>query len=346
MSKKLISIFMIFLTTLTAYPCSTMSYNDVSSHTWVTKSFDFGNPNGYFFINKKNVYKRSLTFSFGLGKTWTSLYGSITFNQIGRDFPYGGMNEHGLNMEIMWLDETKYPAPKYNQQINESQIIQYILDTAATTEEAIEKIKNVEITPVMAKVHYMVCDVSNECATIEYLNKELVIHKMNKGNERILQNSIYSDMLKNDIREKGKTLRNSEQDLKFIFDNSNLENEVEIVSKSFANLDKVYQPNWTRWQIVYNLNMKKVWFRTMQERNIKSLDLNDYELDCKQSLVEEVIDINSNASGPVKQMIPFSKEINSQMLNSFKEVPSWMRKAGEFYLLINHTCLRNNNSEL
>jgi choloylglycine hydrolase len=34
----------------------------------------------------------------GDGKTisWISKYGSITFNQYGREFPTGGMNEKGL----------------------------------------------------------------------------------------------------------------------------------------------------------------------------------------------------------------------------------------------------------
>ncbi len=41
---------------------------------------------------------------------WTAVYGSISFNQYGKEFPTGGMNEKGLVVELMWLDETKFPA--------------------------------------------------------------------------------------------------------------------------------------------------------------------------------------------------------------------------------------------
>ena len=38
-------------------------------------------------------------------------YGAIFFNQFGREFPMGGMNEAGLVVELMWLDETVFPSP-------------------------------------------------------------------------------------------------------------------------------------------------------------------------------------------------------------------------------------------
>lgn len=35
----------------------------------------------------------------------TSKYGSITFNQYRKEFPIGGMNEKGLVIEALWLNE-------------------------------------------------------------------------------------------------------------------------------------------------------------------------------------------------------------------------------------------------
>ena len=43
------------------------------------------------------------------GPSWRSAHGSITFNQFGRGFPMGGMNEAGVVVELMWLDDTRYP---------------------------------------------------------------------------------------------------------------------------------------------------------------------------------------------------------------------------------------------
>jgi penicillin V acylase-like amidase (Ntn superfamily) len=39
---------------------------------------------------------------------WVSRYGSVTFNQYGCENPTGGMNEAGLVVEQMWLDESAY----------------------------------------------------------------------------------------------------------------------------------------------------------------------------------------------------------------------------------------------
>ena len=54
---------------------------------------------------------------------WTSTYGSATFNQYGREFPMGAMNEAGLVVETMMLDETEYPEADSRPAIN---ILQWI----------------------------------------------------------------------------------------------------------------------------------------------------------------------------------------------------------------------------
>ena len=64
--------------------------------------------------------------------SWVSRYGSVTFNQYGREFPNGGMNEAGLVVELMWLDDTTYPATDGRPALDCLEWIQYQLDTAAT----------------------------------------------------------------------------------------------------------------------------------------------------------------------------------------------------------------------
>lgn len=341
MFKKLM-IFSVIFSSLQAHPCSTVAYEGIDSSPWVIKSFDFSDGQGYAFINKRNIAKKSLTLSTGSGKSWVSKYGSVSFNQISRDFPYGGMNETGLNMEIMWLDSTRYPTTKKSSdQINESQLIQYIIDTAATTKEAVEKIEEVSLVAIMAPVHYMICDVSNECVTVEYLNEKLVVTPMEKGKEQILQNSIYRNTLKYDLRVSGRTPRNSTADINFIFNNKKAQTEEEFVNKSFANLDRLAQENWSRWQIVYNQQTKKIWFRTIKTPIIKSINMAEYELDCLIDPEEKIIDLDSPVSGEVRDhLITHTKEINKKMLDSFKHVPGWMRTLGNAYTSMNHKCVK------
>jgi choloylglycine hydrolase len=77
----------------------------------VAKNYDWSLGDGRLLVNKRGVRKFfSLTGEPALG-AWVSRYGSVTFNQYGQDLPQGGMNEAGLVVEILWLDDTTYPEP-------------------------------------------------------------------------------------------------------------------------------------------------------------------------------------------------------------------------------------------
>ncbi len=88
-------------------------------------------------INKRNVTKTAAAFPPEKPITWTSKYGNITFNQMGREFPYGGINEAGLVIEQMWLDKTRYPVSDNRYGLSELQWIQYQLDNSATINDVI-----------------------------------------------------------------------------------------------------------------------------------------------------------------------------------------------------------------
>src|SRR5581483_9546892 len=108
------------------------------------RNLDWDWENGLVFINARQVQKRA----FVLGPnaaTWTSKYGSVTFNQFGRELPFGGMNEAGLVVENMWLTETQYPAGDSRPEINMLQWIQYQLDTCSTVAEVIENDKRIRL---------------------------------------------------------------------------------------------------------------------------------------------------------------------------------------------------------
>src|SRR5262245_38377345 len=78
----------------------------------IGKSYDWHTPDGMVVINKRGVDKRGMPPADGeRPATWKSRYASITFNQYGRELPQGGMNEAGLVVEIMWLDDTQLAPP-------------------------------------------------------------------------------------------------------------------------------------------------------------------------------------------------------------------------------------------
>ena len=73
------------------------------------RSLDWLSGVGMVVVNKRDVARTALISPPGPPARWVSRYGSVTFNQVGRGLPYGGMNEVGLVVENMWLEETEYP---------------------------------------------------------------------------------------------------------------------------------------------------------------------------------------------------------------------------------------------
>src|SRR6185436_6195158 len=68
------------------------------------RNYDFEIGHGMVVVNKRAMRKFAES-----GASWASRFGSVTFNQFGRDNPMGGMNEKGLVVELMWLNGTRYP---------------------------------------------------------------------------------------------------------------------------------------------------------------------------------------------------------------------------------------------
>src|SRR5215213_2626818 len=73
------------------------------------RNYDWVTGSGMVTVNFRGVKKTSFSPDGGKAVSWVSGYGSVTFNQFGKEFPHGGMNEKGLVVELMWLNETKYP---------------------------------------------------------------------------------------------------------------------------------------------------------------------------------------------------------------------------------------------
>ena len=94
--------------------CTTFSYSDKKGNIVFGRNYDFPVGVGHIHINKRNLRRRAFISPPEKPLEWISKYGSITFNQNVIEFPYSGMNEAGLMIKQMWLQETAYP------QLNES----------------------------------------------------------------------------------------------------------------------------------------------------------------------------------------------------------------------------------
>ena len=85
-----------------AHPCTTFVLDDFGRPVF-GRNYDWSVEDALVIVNKRDVMKSAFLLD-PLGNTpvaWVSKYGSVTFNQISREFPCGGMNEAGLVVEVM-----------------------------------------------------------------------------------------------------------------------------------------------------------------------------------------------------------------------------------------------------
>jgi choloylglycine hydrolase len=140
------------------------------------KNYDWHLGMGLVLRNGRGIAKQADAPQGTASARWVSRFGSLTFNQYGREFPSGGMNEVGLAVELMWLDETRYPAPDARPALGCLQWIQYQLDTAASVEDLLQSDAKVRID-ARAPLHFLVADRSGDVATVEFLDGRLTTHR-------------------------------------------------------------------------------------------------------------------------------------------------------------------------
>jgi choloylglycine hydrolase len=194
--KKIIALLFILTPISFLYACTTFFINKNGQMVF-GRNYDWVTDAGIVCTNLKGLSKISMKTENGETIGWVSKYGSITFNQYGKEFPTGGMNEKGLVVELMWLDETKYPAADNRPAIGVLQWIQYQLDNCITIDEIIETDKKLRVSPTgTTPLHYLVADANGKVATIEFLNGKMVVHKGSDLSFPVLTNNTYDESVK------------------------------------------------------------------------------------------------------------------------------------------------------
>lgn len=117
---------------------------------------------------------------------WKSKYGSVA-TTIYEGAAADGMNEKGLVANLLYLAESKYPPESADDKrptLSNAAWVQYVLDSYATTAEAVEGLRKEEFRMVPIKaptgepgtVHLAISDESGDSAIFEYIDGKLVIH--------------------------------------------------------------------------------------------------------------------------------------------------------------------------
>jgi penicillin V acylase-like amidase (Ntn superfamily) len=264
------------------------------------KNYDWMISDGLVMVNKRGIAKTSVAKEENPA-TWVSKYGSVTFNQYGRENPMGGMNEMGLVIELMWLDETKYPAHDKRSVVDVLEWIQYNLDTAATTGEVLANAEKLRISSPIT-LHYLVNDKTGSAATIEFLDGELTTHAGDRLPVATLTNDTYDRSIQYALSAKDATTESSLDRFaraagKIREFDKQPRAENEAVDYAFEILNDVAQKNSTQWSIVYDQRRGKIYFRTRPAPQVKIIDMRGFDYSCQSHV--KILNMNSDKSGDV-----------------------------------------------
>jgi choloylglycine hydrolase len=288
------------------------------------RNYDWMADAGMVCTNQRGLAKTSVKNNDGKTVNWTSQYGSISFNQYGKEFPTGGMNEKGLVVELMWLDGTQYPKPDDRPAIGVLQWIQYQLDNCASIEEVIATDKKIRIISNGTPLHYLVADARGYAATIEFLEGEMVVHKGADLVLPVLTNDTYDRSVKSNQR--GVTKGNNSLErfsaaCKMIREYKTSAWQKNLVDQSFDILSKVSQGDYTKWSIVYDITGKKVYFKTAEFRQLRSVDFSSFDFSC--NTVSKIIDMNRSEKDDISSFfIDYSEKINQSIFERSLEQSS------------------------
>jgi len=267
------------------------------------RNYDWVADAGIVCTNQRGLMKTSIKNPDGNTTSWVSLYGSITFNQYGKEFPTGGMNEKGLVVELMWLDGTAYPQPDERPSVGVLQWIQYQLDNYSTIEEVIASDKTIRITSKGTPLHYLVADANGHAASIEFLDGKMQVHKGNDLPMPVLTNDTYTrsiGSLSNGAAQENNSLLRFSTACNMIQQYKSETSGRSLVDESFEILSKVAQGNYTKWSIVYDISNKQVWFKTEKYKQLRSISFSSFDFSC--AVPSKLININGREEGDISKL--------------------------------------------
>jgi penicillin V acylase-like amidase (Ntn superfamily) len=303
--KKMIGSFLLCIVAEVTAACTTFVI-DKDGHIVFGRNYDWISGAGIVHTNQRGLYKTSMKSNDGGTIGWVSKFGSITFNQYGKEFPTGGMNEKGLVVELMWLDGARYPEKDARPSVNVLQWIQYQLDNYATIDEVISSDTKLRIQSKDVPLHYLVVDAAGNVATIEFLEGKMVVHKGREIPFPVLTNSTYesSAEAENNYQErKDGTLPEDNSLDRFVtacnmiqqFKAKNI--SMPLTDYAFNILHKVSQGDYTKWSIVYDISNKEIRFKTQSNKDMKIIRLNGLDFSCTSPA--KMYNMNQQGAGDI-----------------------------------------------
>jgi len=303
-----------------AEACTTFCLNNGKTNVY-GRNYDWSVGDGAVIVNKRGLAKTAMKAKdeTGVPSTWKAKYGSITFNQYGREFPQGGMNEAGLVVEILAVPGGQYPAADARPYVGKSQYRQYLLDNFSTVQEVIDSDSAIRVSGAGKgpMTHLFLSDKSGASAAIEFIDGKRVIYTGDALPVKVLSNTAYADSLAlwkaNTIpaEDKWKSVErfNLASDSVKSF---NLKPATMPVDYAFETLKKVSQGDKTQWSIVYDIGNRQVFFTTFSNPKKRTIEMKEIDFSCKSPVM--MVDINAGSGNIAQSFQPYSMQANRKLI--------------------------------
>jgi len=325
--------------------CTTIKLRNTESII-LAQNYDFYYGHGLVATNKKgvskvaivdNLTKENIYSDENSGAQWVSKYGSITFNQFGREIPTCGMNEEGLAVVSMWHNTEQKPVGEGDSQITELQWIQMQLDLYTSVDEVINNLDKVSLGVKMYPMHYHCSDTSGRSVIVEIVNGRLKAFE-NKdisgcGNAGIRESVEYIEKYHNTehnrITIKEPILDRAAKAILMSKDFNENSSSREIHSEAFNILDSValhagfgdlfrwvaksIPPTQTFWQVMFDVSELKIYFKTKQNKKNREINLSTFDFSHKTPV--KIFDIEKEEAGDISdKFIDYSRADNEKIV--------------------------------
>jgi choloylglycine hydrolase len=217
--------------------------------------------------------------------------------------------------------EVVYPRHPGLPRLNQMMWMQYVLDNFATIDEAVRAAREIELDGW--GWHFFVGDGEGNCAAIDFVANEVVVHRGDDMPVAGLFNALYSleversrffegfgglwkvDMKDIRVPRYVKTgLLQRAYDLK-----------QDSVEYAFMMLDAIYVNEVADWSVVFDVRRGRAYFRTSWNRAIKSFDYKN--LDYSAATPVQVLNIDIRDAGDVGRLFKnYSHELSAEFINS------------------------------
>lgn len=278
---------------------------------------------GHVLINPRDTWKRGYGFPVLLGGEsdvnpeliWRSLYGSVTFNPLGREMPDGGMNEAGLFIWEMGF-EPEYPTDETVPTLFQMQWMQYQLDNYATVEEVLAQIDRVALDGW--GWHYFVADRGGNAAIIDHIDGKARVYTGRELPIPLCCNSSYPFAMDFLSQHEGfggeiKITQRFEEVPRFIY-GAKLIREYAGEQPVHYCLDVLDAMSLgVRWSTVFDVERMTVHFTTNVAKERRSFSFSAEDFD--PALGTRMLDVNEPGSGDVGSRLgPYDPEADTEVI--------------------------------